>query len=190
MAFTGQTIEHPVTGERILFLKTAEDTRGELLQLDVRVGPHRFDAGEHIHPRQDERFAILSGRLRYRIDGIEGERGRGRVVHVPRGARHTWWNVGEEPLHMVVDLRPALRTELFFESYFALAHAGRTNELTGMPGRLQTAVLLREFRDEVRLARPPLIVQRPLIAALAWLGRRRGHRAAQSYPPLPLPLPA
>ena len=50
MARAGDVIEHPVTGERITFLQTAESTNGELLRLELAVGPRGFVAAPHIHP--------------------------------------------------------------------------------------------------------------------------------------------
>jgi hypothetical protein len=61
MAKAGDTIESPVSGARIVFLKTARDTDGELLQLDdVMKGGGRVPI-EHVHPHMEERFEILSG---------------------------------------------------------------------------------------------------------------------------------
>jgi hypothetical protein len=39
MASRGDTIENPLTGERMTFLETARDTDGELLQMEY-VAPH------------------------------------------------------------------------------------------------------------------------------------------------------
>ena len=73
MASAGDTIEHPVTGERFKLLKTAEDTNGELLRMEVVVEPRGFAVAEHIYPKQIERFEILSGKLRLNIAGSERE---------------------------------------------------------------------------------------------------------------------
>jgi hypothetical protein len=51
-----------------------------------------------------------------------------------------------------------------------------------MPNPLQTAVIAHEFAAEVRLARPPLLVQKIVLGALAALGRRLGYRARHAYP--------
>ncbi len=86
MARTGDIIEHPVTGERIEFLTTAQDTGGESLRMELLVEPRGFAAAEHVHPRQDERFEILSGTLRYRVGGVEREAGAGDELVIPKGA--------------------------------------------------------------------------------------------------------
>ena len=39
MAYAGQIIDNPASGERITFRKTAADTGGELLELDVALTP-------------------------------------------------------------------------------------------------------------------------------------------------------
>ena len=52
MAFTGQTIENPVSGERITFLQTSADTVGEpAVGRDGALGPGRARAGRaRSHP--------------------------------------------------------------------------------------------------------------------------------------------
>ncbi len=127
MARAGDVIEHPVTRERIEFLDTARDTGGASLRMDLLVGNRGFAAAEHVHPNQDERFEILAGRFRYRLDGVEREAEAGEVVEIPKGVRHVWWNAGEEDLRTIIEFRPALRSEEFFESYFALGKDGRTD---------------------------------------------------------------
>ncbi|MBV9535299.1 MAG: cupin domain-containing protein [Solirubrobacterales bacterium] len=65
MAHAGQTIVNPVSGERITFRKTAADTNGEYLEIDVELTPDGAVPGMHVHPHQEERFEIISGNLRF-----------------------------------------------------------------------------------------------------------------------------
>jgi hypothetical protein len=51
MAKAGDVIENPDMGTRIVFRRTAAETRGELLQFDFFVQPHKGVASEHLHPR-------------------------------------------------------------------------------------------------------------------------------------------
>lgn len=53
MAQAGDTLEHPVTGERIIWRQVARETAGELLQFDRYMGSGGFVAAEHVHPRQE-----------------------------------------------------------------------------------------------------------------------------------------
>ena len=41
MAFSGQTIDNPVSGERITFIQTAADTGGELLEFELELSSRR-----------------------------------------------------------------------------------------------------------------------------------------------------
>jgi hypothetical protein len=51
MARKGDVIENPITGEKIVFLQTAIDTNGEILEFDLFVKPGGYVAAEHIHPK-------------------------------------------------------------------------------------------------------------------------------------------
>ncbi len=75
---------------------------------------------------------------------------------------------------MILEFRPALRTEEFFESYFGLGQDGMTDPKTGLPNLIRMAVLLQEFRDEIHLAKPPLLAQRIVFGTLALVGRLLG----------------
>src|SRR3981081_3252677 len=66
MAYSGQIIENPVSGERITFRKTAADTGGELLEFDIELTPDGHVPGMHVHPAQEGRFGIVSGAGRFR----------------------------------------------------------------------------------------------------------------------------
>src|SRR3982074_1104357 len=52
MAYAGQIIENPVSGERITFRKTAAETNGELLEFDLGLTPDGHVPGMHVHPAQ------------------------------------------------------------------------------------------------------------------------------------------
>src|SRR5215208_94655 len=179
MARVGTTIEHPVTGERIVFRETAATTNGELLLVDIYLRPGGFIAGEHIHPHAHELFEIVSGTGRFRIGGVERTATVGQQVVIGKGTPHVWWNGGDDELHAVMSFRPALRMEHFFENFFGLGKAGRTNA-RGIPHPLQLAVLMREFEPEIYPSTPPLIVQRALLGPLAVLGRALGLQARYS----------
>lgn len=185
MVSSGDVLEHPVTREKIIIRKTARDTGGTLFQGDLYLQPGAFVAAEHIHPLQEERFAVIAGTLRGRVAGKEFTSGPGETVVVPRGAPHVWWNSGDEELHCLVDLRPALRIEGFFETFFGLAQDGKVNPKTGLPNLLQLAVIMRMFRQELVLARPPQLVQTALFGVLAPLGRLVGYRGEYPYPRAP-----
>lgn len=182
MITAGDVLEHPVTRERIIFRQTARDTGGALAQADFFIPPGGFVAAEHIHPLQEERFEVLAGLLRGRAAGREVTAGPGETVIIPAGTPHVWWNDGQDELHALVELRPALGAETFFASLFGLAQDGKTSPRTGLPNPLQLAVIMRAHRDLIILARPARPVQAALFGALALIGRRLGYKAAYPYP--------
>ena len=170
MARRGEVLESPINGQRVIFRQTAEDTGGELLRLDFFVAPGGFLGNEHLHPKQEERIEILSGTLRCRVGAREWNATAGEAITVPPSTPHTLWNESPEEAHALVEYRPALRMESLFETLFGLGRDGETNE-EGSPGLLQGAVMLAEYEDEYRLARPPLPVQKVMLAVLAPIGR-------------------
>jgi hypothetical protein len=58
MAHVGDTIEHPLTGERVTFLETAGSTGGKFLRLRLDVRPGGAIPNVHVNPGSEERFAV------------------------------------------------------------------------------------------------------------------------------------
>jgi len=176
MARQGDTLENPVTGERLVFRRTTADSGGALLSFDYFLPAGGSVPLAHIHPRQEERFEIVSGKARIRVGRRLQRAKTADSARVPRGTVHRLWNDGEDELHVLVEFRPALRTEEGFEQLFGLAREGKLSR-RGFPHPLQIAVMAKEYRDEARFPLVPTVVQRALIAPLAAIGERRGYRA-------------
>lgn len=180
MAYAGQILDNPVTGERIIFRKTAADTNGELLEIDLELAPDGQVPGKHVHASQEERFEVISGTMKFKMGRKTIIAEAGEVVTVPAGASHKFENGGDETAHVRVQVRPALKMEQLFETAVALANEGRTTS-KGMPKPLDFALFVREFADEVQGSFPPVWVQQATMAPLAWVARKRGH--AERYAP-------
>jgi mannose-6-phosphate isomerase-like protein (cupin superfamily) len=160
MAYAGQILENPLSGERIVFRKTVADTAGELLAFELFLSPDGHVPGAHVHPEQEERFEVVKGTVKVRR-GLKTVVARpGDTVVVPPRTIHRFENAGNEPAHVLVEVRPALRMEELFETATALALEGRTNR-KGMPKPLELALFVREFEREVR-------------APLAWIAASQG----------------
>jgi quercetin dioxygenase-like cupin family protein len=179
---SGDVLEHPVTRERIVVRKTSSDTGGELFQADIYVQAGGFVAAEHIHPMQEEIFEVISGTLRGRASGKEFTGGPGERIVVAAGTPHIWWNSGDVELHVLAEVRPALKIESFFETFFGIAQNGKVSPKTGLPNPLQMALLMRTYRNELILARPPRPVQTVLFGLLAPIGRLVGYKGEYAYP--------
>jgi mannose-6-phosphate isomerase-like protein (cupin superfamily) len=174
MAFIGETFENPASGERITFRQTSATTGGELLAIDLELpAGRRVPGGQHIHPKQEERFEIVEGAMRFKMGRERVIAGPGDVVVVPPGQKHDFMNVGDGDALVRVEVRPALRMEILFETAVGLAEQGRTF-LGGIPRPLDLALFTQECDDEVQGAFPPRWLQRIVLAPLVWLARRRG----------------
>ena len=171
MARKADTVEHPVTGERITFLETSRETDGEYATFELRVRPHGFVVAPHVHPHAEESFEIRSGSFTFVVDGEERQVRAGDGATVPAGAAHAWWNSGDEEGVAIVEFRPGWKTEEFFESFFGLAQDGKVNPNTGLPNLLWLASIFRAYRDFGYIARPPLFVQRAVFAPLGAVAR-------------------
>lgn len=171
-----------MTGLRTVFRQTAAETGGELLQVEWIGEPGWTTGRDHVHPHQDERFEVLSGELTLRLDGVERVHRKGEAIVAPAGAAHAAANVGDEPVRVLVDFRPALRTETAFETLAGLARDGKTNRLGAPENPLRLGVVLNHFRDEIYFTSPPLPVQRVVLGALAAVGRLLGYRPEYPYP--------
>src|ERR1700710_566937 len=180
MAIVGETIENPLSGERITWIETAASSNGEVLAFDLDLRPGAAVSAEHRHLRQEERFTVTSGTIGLSVDRTERSLATGEDAVVPPGVAHHWWNGGEASAVVRVEFRPALESEVFFETLFGLARDGKTNS-KGVPDLLQIAVAYADLGDACsRLVRPPLVVQKILLTPLVPLARRLGRRA--SYP--------
>jgi mannose-6-phosphate isomerase-like protein (cupin superfamily) len=172
----GDTIENPVTGERIVFHKTSADTNGEYVEIEVFVKPGGVVAAAHVHPYQTERFEILGGTIGMKVGRKTITARYGDVVTVEPGTRHKFWNAGKDELHFVCVVQPALQFERLLETMFALAADGKTNR-KGMPNPLRLAVIAKANFDTVRLPFPPAWVQRAGLALGSPAGKLLGYTA-------------
>ncbi|MBN1530313.1 MAG: cupin domain-containing protein [Thermoleophilaceae bacterium] len=184
MAQPGDRIREP-SGVELLYVETAEQTGGKLV-VEWTVPPgRRLVARAHRHPDGPEGWAVVRGRARHEVAGVEHEAVAGDDWEVPANTSHVHpWNVGSEPLvaRQTVDARPidglALGVERYFETMMALAQRGDTDEKFDIRSPLQSALTIRELlMPGSYLAGPPTWLQDALFAPLAALARRRGLRA-------------
>ena len=152
MAKPGDVLENPFTGQTLVFLRTAADTGGELLEVESTWAGEGQEPPEHHHPQQEEHFEVLEGELRARIgDEVRTVRA-GEMFEVPAGTPHSMWNPGPGPARALWQTRPALRTEGFFELVWGLAQKAHNGEEG--PGQDEVAAMMRAYEQEFRLGRP------------------------------------
>ena len=165
----GHVIENPLSGERITIFPAAGDG---VLEWELLLAPGGRVPSSHAHPRQEECFTVLAGRMRFRIGGRRVIAGPGDIVRVPPGTVHHFANAGCEPARVGVQTRPALSMRELLETAAAMAteqHAAARR----MPSLMGLALFMRDFEPEVRAPYLPVVLVRAVIRPLAWLARRR-----------------
>jgi quercetin dioxygenase-like cupin family protein len=182
MINAGDRLENPVTGEVLVFHRTAAQTNGDSILVETIVRPDGFVAAAHVHPYQTERFEVLEGVLGLRLQEQEFVAGPGDVAVVPPRTPHRFWNAGSQDVRFLCEIRPALQFESLIETMFALAAQGKTNR-RGMPNPLRLAVIAKAHFDTVRLPFPPAALQRAGLAVAAPLGKALGYRETLASSP-------
>lgn len=167
-------ITNPVTGMSLRILRSGAETGGALLAMEAVYRSGSAAPPPHFHPSQEERFVILDGAMRAVVGGVARELGVGASMVVAAGEVHSMWNPGPASARVSWEVRPALRTQDFFEVVFALAARGRVDAL-GVPGLLDLALLMPHFRPEIEVTRPKASVQRLVFGVLGPLARLLGR---------------
>jgi quercetin dioxygenase-like cupin family protein len=79
----------------------------------------------HRHRNEDEMFLVLEGSIRFLANGEWTEPlAPGSIVYTPRGAIHTFQNVGETPCRQLVIITPSAFEQFFARSAEVFAEAG------------------------------------------------------------------
>jgi quercetin dioxygenase-like cupin family protein len=181
MISPGETLTNPVTGETLIFHRTAAQTDGQSVLVETIVRPDGFVASAHVHPSQSERFQILEGLIELRIGHQKRVTRTGDVAVIPPGTPHRFRNLGDDDARFLCEIRPALQFESLIETMFTLAAEGQTNR-KGLPNPFRLAVIADAHFDTVRLPFPPAFLQRTALAAGAPLGRLLGYKAHIARP--------
>ncbi|WP_040490006.1 cupin domain-containing protein [Fulvimarina pelagi] len=79
------------------------------------VSPAGSGPPRHIHHTEDETFVVLTGRVKFWLEGEEFVKGPGETAFISRGKEHTFKIVGEEPSRHLLILTPGGFEEFFFE---------------------------------------------------------------------------
>lgn len=148
-------IENKVTGQRIIFVRTAEETNGKLLEMDAVYAPLSDEPPLHYHAHQTEQFCVAEGELTIRMNGYIRTYGKGSVLSIPPGQCHSMWNAGHIPARVTWRVIPALKTQEFLVTLSELANSGKTNR-KGVPSIPRMVSLLLKYKASFRLHRPPM----------------------------------
>jgi quercetin dioxygenase-like cupin family protein len=145
-------LENPITGERITFLVTSEETEGRLHQHRLELPPH-FSAAKHFHPCQQKRLEVISGELRVRVNDLEHVLSPGEDLVILPGQVHSWSN--DDEASVIVTMRPALNSSQLLATQIALSKEGKTDKC-GVPTTLHYAAFAKTFKDEIVFVHYPI----------------------------------
>jgi quercetin dioxygenase-like cupin family protein len=172
-----RVIDNPISGETIVIRESGDQNGGQLLRFDIFLPAGGHVPAGHVHPKQEERFTVVRGRIRFRLGHRRILASPGDTVVIPAGRAHWFGNPGAEVAHAQVEVRPALRMEEMFEATEALSKAGHLPG-TRLPPLTALAQVLVEFRQELAVPHVPAPLALTVLAPLARLGRsRRRHTA-------------
>jgi quercetin dioxygenase-like cupin family protein len=173
MAYAGQTIENPVTGEHITFLSTTAETNGDTLRFECRVEPGKARLAAHRHTTQTERFTMLEGTLVAKVGDELYTLLPGQSLTLPVNVVHQWWNAGDETVCFQVEVTPARNLEATLEAICGMAQAGKltTRAMPRNPFRLAQFGQL----SETYLPVIPVWMQQMGLTIGASLGRLLGY---------------
>ena len=117
----GAAVDNPL-GADVVFKARGEQTDGTLTAFETVVGP-----GDgpplHTHANEGESVYVLDGEMRFKLGAEIQAAPAGSFVFIPRGAPHTWQNVGDGPARILIHFTPS-GMERFFDGFAALEAPG------------------------------------------------------------------
>jgi quercetin dioxygenase-like cupin family protein len=166
----GRIIDNPLSGERIVIRTSGAETDGQLLAFDLFLPPGGHVPARHVHPRQEEHFTVLDGRMRFQFGRRNIVLSKGETLQVPAGTAHWFGNPGPGLTHALVEVRPALRMQELLE---ASQRMSQRSHLPGthLPSPSALARILLEFHSELSVPHVPPLVLRSFLTPLVWLSR-------------------
>lgn len=173
MAYAGQTIHNPITGEHITFVATADETNGESLIFECAVEPGKARLAPHLHTGQDEHFTMLSGTLGAMVGKEVYTLLPGQQLTLPRKIVHQWWNPTSQEVRFRVEVSPARNLEATLEAICGMAREGRLTK-GAMPKDPFRLALFGKL-SETYLPVVPVWMQRIGLAMGAAMARMLGY---------------
>lgn len=177
-----QVVHDPVFRHRLRFTATTDEHGNPAMLCEMWVDPGG-GVPPHVHPRMEERFTVVAGRMEFLAGRRWVAKEAGETAVVPAGTRHAYRNGGDTVAYtrcVAVPPDPAL--EGFLTDAAVLARNGRITKLgipKGVTGWLQAAVMLEAYGGMVEMSfppAPPKLLQRLVMPPLARIAKRRGIR--------------
>jgi len=165
------------TGQRMIFRKIGKDNNGQLLEIECFNPSSGVKEPEHVHPFQESRFEVISGTMRFKVNGETHQVGSGASIVIPAGVSHYFWNDSGTEVHSIQSFKPALHIDDFFRTFFALARKNKLNK-NGLPNIFLISLISLRHKNEIRLVNPPWALQKFIFTILAPIGKLLGYKAS------------
>lgn len=134
---------------------------------------------EHVNPRIEEYFRVISGEFKVVVEGQERLLTDGEDVTIQADRPHRHWNPSDEPARIHYEARPAIQMGEALETAFVLGQAGEVDE-RGLPTLLPMAVFQDAHPDHFYSTDAPIVVQKAMFKLLAPVGRLAGYQESYS----------
>lgn len=145
-----ETLKNPVSQDTVTFVKTAKETRGQVTETVVTLGPGN-GVPLYEHSAFAETFTALEGTLGIQLGRKPLSVSPGESYTVPVGAIHRFYNPTAQRISFKTELRPGHQGhEDMLRIMYGLAQDGQVNK-QGIPKDFVTLVLLADMGD-VRMA--------------------------------------
>jgi quercetin dioxygenase-like cupin family protein len=154
-------------------VKSGRETNGELLEVEMILGPTAPASPMHIHPEQEEVFTVHSGILDVFHHGRWQALAAGESAAVPAGMVDAFRNCSGAEVHCSFTLRPALDFEDLLQVLARAAQAGEFRKRKSFRGMLHMAMAQLRYPRSTFYTNPLL---RYLIRRSAALGHLLGYR--------------
>jgi quercetin dioxygenase-like cupin family protein len=168
----GDTLRLP-GGASFVITKSAAETDGYRVELEITLPPDASGPPPHFHPHQEEQWHVLAGTLEVQVDGDWRTLQEGESKSIPAGHVHTLRNRTNEDVRVLDIHIPALDFQGYMEDLHRLTEAGKITTLRSPRSLIYLATVLREHRTTQLTASR---LQRIAESALAGLGKLLGMR--------------
>ncbi len=143
-----RTLEHPILGEKVTFIKTADETNGTHTLVHMQLAAGTTGPPMHYHSRYDECFTVLEGVLGFQLGTQTLYLERGDRCTAPVGSLHRFFNPSNtEKVSFATLISPASRDfETMLQVSYGLASDGLVNR-KGIPQNVEHLALTLMWGD-------------------------------------------
>src|SRR3954469_23808041 len=105
---SGETLDLSRIGMIFRIRKSAADTAGRSLEMEMDLLPRSGGTPLHVHPSAEESYDVLQGTFEVNVGGVWTTAAPGDRVVVPPGTPHTFRNSSTERVTVYNAHRPAM----------------------------------------------------------------------------------